>query len=610
MLSLVYMAGGTIPDRGNYSMRLAHTHAALGELDEEFVWERRVGETFSLGTQTWRIQNISPNHIDVVPAAEEPGTIPFWRAEARSRDFHTSEHIGNFLEFADPLIDHDDHRLRDFLLSRFFMEPTAAQQLISFLALQKSVTATPLPHRHHLVIEHFDDALNRKDSKQVVIHTFWGGRINRPYAMALSAAMEAAYHYPMEFFADDDAVLLLLPHAFDTDMLFTLVTPDTIETLLRKKLEKTGYFGAMFRENAGRALLLPRQGFKKRMPLWLNRLRAKKLLNAVMDTDEFPILIETFRSCMRDDFDLDTLKTLLTELTTGEIKVSHTTTFQASPFCGNLLFQQTNKYMYEDDTPDSGKTSDLSPALLKDIMEDANVFGAISPSLSRRLTRKLQRTLPGYAPASPEDLLDWVRERTLLPEDEWKILLQAIFNDHGLDEQAILKTIDYKLVRISPPGSAVKSVAAVEHLPRIETALAMSPGSLMLHPVDSRKKRITPKTKHAMDIIRQKKPNDPEENEDDTNGISPLVSQWLAYYGPLPVDRLTQVWGVSPTVMETVVQTLIHMEQIIRATFFKNKEDMVCDRDNLEILLRMARYERRSPAWDNRQVPLWLRLSL
>ena len=593
MISLIYMSGGTIPDRGYYTMRLENTRTAVGELDEEFVWERRVGETFSLGTQTWRIRQISPNHMDVVPAAEEPGTIPFWRAEARNRDFHFSEHIGRVLEFADPLIGQNDAKLADFLQTDCFMAFTAAQRLISFLALQKSITHTPLPHRHHLVIEHFDDAQNRKDSKQVVLHTFWGGRINRPFAMALSAAMEETYHYPLEFFADDDAVLLLLPHQFDTDMLFTLVTPNTIEELLRKKLEKTGYFGAMFRENAGRALLLPRQGFKKRMPLWLNRLRAKKLMSAVMNAAEFPILLETFRSCIRDDFDLENLKSLLWELATGEIRVSHATTFQASPFCGNLLFQQTNKYMYEDDTPDSGKTSDLPLTLLKDILKDADILGAIPLSLGHRLNQKLQRTLPGYAPGSPEDLLDWIRERFLLPEDEWEILIRAIRRDHGLDTRAILPPIDHKLVWVSCPGSTVRSIAAVENLPKIQAALSIPSGDLLLYPAGPEKKRITKKTRDAIEIIRNMQTEALESNGEDADDPALLISQWLSYYGPMPVERLTQVFGLPQAAVEPVVQSLIHGDRIISDTFFQARTDMVCDRDNLEILLRMARAERK-----------------
>jgi len=593
MLPMVYMAGGTIPDRGYYNLRLSDAKSKIGELDEEFVWERRVGETFSLGTQTWRIQKITPNDIEVVPATEKPGIIPFWRAEARNRDFHFSKKISQFLEYADPLIEKEKNQLKNYLVNAFFMEENAAFNLISFLNLQKTVTGKPLPHRHHLLVEHFDDALNQSDSKQVILHTIWGGRVNRPFAMALSAAIEDTFHYPVETFADDDAILLMLPHAFDTDMLLNLVTPDNIEFLLRKKLEKTGYFGASFRENAGRALLLPRAGFKKRMPLWLNRLRAKKLMNAVMATDDFPILVETFRSCLKDDFDLENLKILLDELATGTISVNHTITGHASPFSGNLIFQQTNKYMYEDDTPDSGKISNLPLDMLKDILGSMDGFGAISPTILNQLSQKLQRTYEGYAPGSPDDFLDWLRERLLIPEDEWETLLAAAERDHGVEKKDILKGIDHKLVCLCLPHASVPTMVAIENLPRIAFGFSIEKESLPIFPITGKKKNLSVKTLDALDkAFAMPIENEPEENEP-FGILCTILGQWLSYYGPVEQHRITSIFGFSEADLDRLTESLIGMERIVFERFQKEGDFLVCDRDNLEMLLRMARKERR-----------------
>ena len=215
VLMLVYMAGGTIPDRGYFNLRLRETMAKIGELDEEFVWERHVGETFAFGPQTWRILKITHNDVEAAPVESRPGIIPFWRAEARNRDFHFSEKIGLFLEQANEQLERSETGFREHLCHDRYMEPAAATELIGFLKLQRQMTETDLPHRYHLLIEHFDDPLNKADSKQVILHTLWGGRINRPFAMALSAAWEKQYDYALETFADDDCIVLLLPHAFD-----------------------------------------------------------------------------------------------------------------------------------------------------------------------------------------------------------------------------------------------------------------------------------------------------------------------------------------------------------------------------------------------------------
>ena len=331
VLRLIYLSGGAIPDRGYYDLRIEETRAKIGELDEEFVWERRAGDTFTLGTQVWRIRKITHNDVEVVPVEVKPGIIPFWRAEDHHRDFHFSEKILLFLEDIDSRL--NTPALKEELCRNNFLEETAADELIGHLRRQREATGTALPHRHHLLIEHFDDPLNHSDRKQVILHTLWGGRINRPLGLALQAAWEGKYNIHLEVIENDDCILLMLPHEFSTADLFTLVQPENIERLLRKTLETSGFFGAKFRENAGRALLLPRADFKRRLPLWLNRLRSKKLMDAVMKYPDFPILLETWRTCLQDEFDLGHLKQLLDEVRNGRIKITETTTTTASPFC-------------------------------------------------------------------------------------------------------------------------------------------------------------------------------------------------------------------------------------------------------------------------------------
>ncbi|MCG6879646.1 MAG: DEAD/DEAH box helicase [Deltaproteobacteria bacterium] len=567
VLMLVYMAGGTIPDRGYFNLRIRESRARIGELDEEFVWERHVGETFAFGPQTWRILKITHNDVEVAPVERRPGIIPFWRAEARNRDFHFSEKIGLFLETANEQLERSETGFREHLLNDRYMSPVAATELIGFLKLQRRMTEADLPHRHHLLIEHFEDPLNKADSKQVILHTLWGGRINRPFAMALSAAWEKQYHTALEAFVDDDCIVLLLPHALDVHEILDLVDADNVERLLRECLERNGYFGARFRENAGRALLLPRAGFKKRMPLWLNRLRAKKLMDAVLNFRDFPILLETWRACLKDDFDLEHLKQIMDELHQGKIRIGECRTTQASVFAGSVIWQQTNTHMYEDDSPAGGKRSGLSDDLIREIMGTKTSQPLFSPELILDLTRKLQRTAPGYAPSTPGDLLDWVKERVFLSRDEWHELLQSMERDHGIAEPDAVKTIEHKLAWFKIPGAGGDSVCSLELLPRLCGAFSFS------HP-----QYESP----AKDLSIE---------EREVNAYN-LLGQWLSIYGPVPEKWILSILG-GTNEAEQALLTLMELERIIKGKFTTGTiDDEICDRENFEILLRLARRAR------------------
>ncbi len=379
---LIYLSGGTIPDRGYYDLRIEESRAKIGELDEEFVWERKVGETFALGTNVWQIRRITDNDVEVIPTDAQPGIIPFWRAEDMSRDFYFSEKILLFLERVNDRLD-DQASLRDELLRDYFLDDPAADELIGYLKRQREATGADLPHRHHLLIEHFQDPLNQSGMKQVILHTLWGATINTPFALALQAAWEEKYHYHIEVIENNDCLVLMLPHEFSAQDIFSLVTPENLERLIRASLEKSGFFGARFRENAGRALLLPRLHFKKRLPLWLNRLRSKKLMDAVLQYPDFPILLETWRTCLQDEFDLERLRQMLDEVRAGQIKLTEVITREESPFAEGLIWKQTNIHVYEDDSPSSGK----SFAVKRGTVERGPLFHFIEAPHSAELGR-------------------------------------------------------------------------------------------------------------------------------------------------------------------------------------------------------------------------------
>jgi ATP-dependent Lhr-like helicase len=586
---LIYLSGGTIPDRGYYDLRIEETYAKIGELDEEFVWERSIGDTFTLGAQVWRIRKITPNDVEVIPTEAAPGIFPFWKAEDMNRDFHFSEKILLFLQhFNDRL---DDPSLHDELLGDYFLDRGAADELIGFLKRQRETTGSDLPHRRHLLIEHFEDPLNTSDTKQVILHTLWGGRINRPFGMALQAAWGEKYHYHLEIIENNDCLLLMLPHEFSAQDIFSLVSPENLERLLRASLEKSGFFGARFRENAGRALLLPRADFKKRLPLWLNRLRSKKLMDAVLQYPDFPILLETWRTCLQDEFDLDSLRQLLDEVRTGRIRLTETTTSTASPFADGLIWKQTNTYMYEDDSPLSGKASRLSRDLLKEVVFSASLRPRIPRSLVENLEAKLQRTAPGYAPRSADDLLDWAKERFLTPEPEWEILLAAVERDHELPAAEAAVPVREKILSIRLPGASVRMICALENLNRVAQAFSTLPESLDARDVI---------TKEALDAraLRREEATTVDNGliprgEQDDRVLSDIFLQWLSFYGPVRKAAVSEVLGLDETVLENLLAGLVENEALIIDLLTESAEEPeICDRENLEILLRMARKSR------------------
>jgi ATP-dependent helicase Lhr and Lhr-like helicase len=600
---LIYTSGGTIPERGYFDMRLKDTHAKIGELDEEFVWERSIGETFTLGTQLWRIEKITHNDVEVVPVRSATGIFPFWKAEQQDRDFHFSEKIGLFLEHADGKLDSPDFRRE--LLNQHAMAETAADELIGFLKLQKEATGTSLPHRHHLLIEHIEEPGGRGDFKQVILHTFWGGRVNRPFALALAQAWEEKERQPLQLIENDDAILLMLPREFQAHDLFSLVSPETVELFLRKRLEQTGFFGARFRENAERALLLPKSSFRRRMPLWLIRLRSKELLAAVHSYDDFPILLETWRTCLEDEFDLQHVKTMIEEIQTGIVHVSETVTRAASPFAGNLVWKQTNKYMYEDDTPILAKESALRPDLIKELLFSSHLRPKIPAELVRILDSKLKRTAPGYPPSVAIELLDWVKERLLIPEPEWKELAFSIRRDYEQDAGEWIASQSRKLLWISWPGVRYPLLCALETLPKVVVAFRLHTDVISIKQVSSDEKMESAR-RRALSFLREVPESAQAAEEYD---LTDFLSEWVSFYCPLESESLVSLLGITAERIDEAIEPLIESQDLIMDRFGEESRTLeICDSGNLEILLRMTR-RYRQPSFEPLplpQLPLFL----
>ena len=395
-MSQLYMSGGTIPDRGLFNLRLEGSGAKLGELDEEFVWESSEGQSFTLGTQNWTIRKITHNDVLVSPAPARTVDLPFWKGEGANRDFHFSSAIGRFLEDAETGLEGPAFRQR--LTDRHHMDETAAGSLLDFLGRQREATGAPLPHRHHLLVEHVASAPGGYMGSQVVLHTFWGGRVNQPFALALDAAWEERFGGRIEVYPSNDCIVLVLPAETGSEEILSLVTSARVEELLRQRLEASGYFGARFRECAQRALLLTRRSLTERMPLWLSRLRSQRLLDTVMRYEDFPILVEAWRSCLQDGFDLPALRLVLSELESGAIEWSECRTRRPSPFSRSVAWGQVNEYMYAGDAAAGRQTSELRSDLLREVVFTPDLRPTLPAHVVRRFEEKRQRLHPGYAP--------------------------------------------------------------------------------------------------------------------------------------------------------------------------------------------------------------------
>ncbi len=565
-LRQIYQSGGTIPDRGYYALRQVDSRARLGELDEEFVWERKPGETFVFGTQTWRIEQITHNDVLVSPAAGAPMT-PFWRADALSRGSHFSVRVAEFLESLEVRLDEPD--LAAELVTERGLDDGAAAELLRWLRLQHVAVGAALPHRHHLLIETIDPHGSGPEATRVVLHTLWGGAVNRPFALALAAAWEERQGEPLSVHAGDDAVVIVPPAEVEPAEWLALVEPDRVEELLRAGLEGSGLFGARFRENAGRALLLPRGDPARRMPLWLTRARAKKLHEAVAGYGDFPLLVETWRTCLRDEFELEALRERLDEVRSGTVRVSCVTTPAPSPFAADVVWHQTNVLMYLDDTP-AGRRPGVAEDLLREVVFSPNLRPQLPAALAAEFAARLQRTAAGYAPRSALELLECVQERLLLAEDAWTALLEAITRDGG-DPAAMVAELADRLARVEPPGAAVAGVAAVENLPRLRSALGLAdlPATTLAG--------LTPVTVAPAD-------------DEDGDPAAELIAQWLQFHGPTAPARIEQVTGLAPDMVTALLEGLAAERRVVIDTLTDSgPEREVCDAEHLERLLRLAR---------------------
>ncbi len=413
---LAVTSGGTIPDRGLYGVFLATGDGPgrrVGELDEEMVYESRVGDVFTLGSSSWRIEDITHDRVLVTPAPGQPGKLPFWHGDALGRPAELGRAVGAFVREVTAL---EPAAARERVRAAG-LDDWAADNLLAYLDEQRE-SCGHVPDDRTIVVERFRDELG---DWRVVVHSPFGAQVHAPWALAVAARMRERYGVDVQAMHGDDGLVLRLPDvelgdgpAPDVASLITL-EPDDVQDVVTEQIGGSALFASRFRECAGRALLLPRRRPGQRQPLWQQRQRSAQLLEVASGYPEFPIVLETVRECLQDVFDVPGLVELMRDITARRVQVVEIETRQPSPFARSLMFGYVAQFLYEGDSPLAERRAaalSLDPTLLSELLgrgEGAALRDLLDPAAIARTEAELQHLLPERAARDTEDVADLLR---------------------------------------------------------------------------------------------------------------------------------------------------------------------------------------------------------
>ncbi len=402
--ALAVANAGTIPDRGLYLVTLPDGRR-VGELDEEMVYEARPGQVFLLGASAWRIEEIGRDRVIVTPAPGAPGAVPFWKGEGVGRPKELGEAIGAFARWA---VD----SAAEVLEREYDLDARAARNLVEYLREQQDATRV-LPSDRTIVVERFRDEIG--DWRLCVLSPF-GGRIHAAWSLALSARIRERLGVEADAIFSDDGIVVHLPESDELSgaqaVELALIEPDELEDLIVGELGGSALFGARFREAAGRALLIPRAYPGRRTPLWQQRLKAQTLLEVARRYEDFPIVLEAYRECLRDVLDLPGLTELLGRLHRRELSVVEVETATASPFASSLLFDYVATYMYEGDAPNAERRAaalSLDRDLLRELLGQEELRELLDAGALEQMEEQLQRRGELLRAANRDELHDTLR---------------------------------------------------------------------------------------------------------------------------------------------------------------------------------------------------------
>ncbi len=462
---LAVTSGGTIPDRGLYGVFLPDG-TRVGELDEEMVYESRVGETFLLGASTWRIEDITHERVVVVPAPGAPGKMPFWHGDGPGRPYELGRSIGELTR----QIDDDVAKSKSVALNDISeLDDLARANLVSFVAEQREFSGL-VPNDKTIVVERFRDEIG--DWRIVILSPF-GARVHAPWGMALQHMFAQRLDMDFELQWADDGIIMRLPEAINELPLDDLALDiDELDDILASALPNSAMFAARFRECAARALLLPKLRPDKRTPLWQQRQKAANLLQVAAKYPKFPVLLETTRECLNDVFDVPALKEVLGQIHSRAIKIVPVDTSGSSPFAQSLMFGWVAQYMYEGDAPLAERRAaalSLDKELLRDLLGAEQLRELLDPEVLEALEAELSRRADGWKAKS----VDHVEElfRWLGPLDAGEVATRVV---DGLDVASALETLveQRRIIQVSYAGR--DCYASAQDAARLRDALGVA----------------------------------------------------------------------------------------------------------------------------------------
>jgi ATP-dependent Lhr-like helicase len=510
-LRLAVTSGGTIPDRGLYGVFLAGPSAAsdvaadderiagrprggkrVGELDEEMVYESRVGDTFTLGSSTWRIEEITPDRVVVSPAPGLPGRLPFWKGDSPGRPAELGRAMGAWVR---ELLLLPDDEARTWV-ERAGLDAWAADNLLAYVHEQRTATGE-VPTDRTLVVERFRDEIG---DWRIVIHSPYGARVHGPWALVVAARLRERFGVDVAAMHADDGIVLRLPDLMATDTpaiggagarrsddgpsieaADLLIDADDVADAVRAELGGSAMFGARFREAAARALLLPRRRPDKRQPLWQQRQRSAQLLSVAAQYPDFPILLEAVRECLQDDFDIAALATLMRDVAARRVRVVEVTTPAPSPYAQSLLFGYTAQFLYDGDAPLAERRAaalTLDPTLLAELLGSgqSQLADLLDPAAVVRTEAELGGFAPDRQARSLEQVADVVRRHGPLPRAEIERRTRedsrALVPAWLAELESARRLIHVRLAGV--PAGSTEQWAAVEDAGRLRDALGVA----------------------------------------------------------------------------------------------------------------------------------------
>jgi ATP-dependent Lhr-like helicase len=547
--------GGTIPDRGLYGVFLAggeKTHARVGELDEEMVFESKVGEVFLLGASSWRIEEITHDRVLVSPAPGQPGKMPFWHGDAAARPLETGQLIGQLVR---ELREVPRAAAVSRLVRTHQLERQAAENLLQYLEDQAQATGD-VPDDRTLVVERTRDELG---DWRVCILTPFGSRVHAPWSMALTARVQERLGIDVETMWTNDGIVVRFPDTDappDVDVL--LPGPDEVEGLVLRELGSTALFAAKFRENASRALLLPRRRPGVRTPLWQQRKRSADLLAVAAGFPTFPLLLETYRECLRDVFDMPALVGTLRALQERSMRVTTVDTPTPSPFASSLLFGFVANYIYDGDAPLAERRAQalsIDQAQLRELLGDAELRELLDVDVLATVEAELQQLEPRFRARGTDGIHDLLLRVGDLSQEELRARCTGALVASGIDDLVRARRAVQLLV------SGVQRHVAAEDAARYRDALGLPlpPGlpEALLAPV-----------------------KDP---------LGDLVSRYARTHAPFTTEEVAARFGLPVAKVEAVLEALVRRGRLVEGAFRPGGTRREwCDVDVLAVVRRRS----------------------